>query len=198
MTRFLLASALALSFSGAAGAATYEIDANHTQVWFTYNHFGYAHLSGRLNQVSGTLEFDPARPAAASIRVELPMSSLSTGVPKLDAHLSSADFFDVEKFPTASFHSTKVAVLAKDRLAVSGELSIHGVTRPVTLAVTINSTAEHRMRKTPAAGFDATATIKRSDFGVDRMAPGVSDEVQLRISMESSVPKAEPAPPAKG
>lgn len=189
MTRTLLAAALALSCVGVADAATYQVDANHTQVWFTYNHFGYANLSGRLNQVSGTLEFDPANPAASSIRVELPMSSLSTGVPKLDAHLASADFFEVDKYPTASFRSSKVTVLGKDRLAVAGDLTIHGVTRPVTLAVTINSTAEHRSRKTPMAGFDATTTIKRSEFGVARMAPGVADEVQLRITMEAAVPK---------
>ena len=146
MTRFLLASALALSLSATAStvdAATYKIDANHTQVWFTYNHHGYANLSGRLNQVSGKLEFDPANPGASSIEIELPMSSLSTGVPKLDAHLLSSDFFEADKYPTASFRSTKVTVLAKDRLALSGDLTIHGVTRPVTLAVTINRTAVH-------------------------------------------------------
>ncbi|MEO8160019.1 MAG: YceI family protein [Arenimonas sp.] len=198
MIRFLLASALALSGTGVANAATYQIDPRHAQVLFTYNHQGYAHLSARLNQMSGQVEFDPANPGASSIQVELPMASLSTGVPKLDTHLLSADFFDADKYPTASFHSTKVAVLGSDRLAVTGDLSIHGVTRPVTLAVTVNRVGEHSISKAPMAGFEATATIRRSEFGVAFMLAGVADEVELRINIETSVQATEPAPAAKG
>jgi polyisoprenoid-binding protein YceI len=89
-------------------------------------------------------------------------------------------------------------VLGKDKLAVTGDLSIHGVTRPVTLAVTINRVGEHTESKEPMAGFEATTTIKRSEFGVDRMLRGVADEVQLRINVETRVPKPEAAPAAKG
>jgi polyisoprenoid-binding protein YceI len=194
MVRFLLASALALSTAGIANAATYKIDPRHAQVHFTYLHQGYAHLSARLNQLDGSVEFDPANPGASSIQVTLPMSSLSTGVPKLDTHLLSADFFDAEKFPTASFRSTKVEVVDAKHLSVTGDLTIHGVTRPVQLAVTINRVGEHSMTKAPMAGFEATTTIKRSDFGVTYMAQGVADEVELRINIETSVPKPEPAP----
>jgi polyisoprenoid-binding protein YceI len=196
MKRLILPALLSLAFAGSAMATAYNIDGNHTQVQFTYNHFGYSHLSGRLNQATGTFDFDPANPAKSSIDVQLPMSSLSTGVPRLDTHLSSADFFDVEKFPTASFKSNKVTVLGKDKLSVAGDLTIHGVTKPVVLDVTINSTAVHPMRKVAAAGFDARATIKRSDFGVSNMVPMVADEVVLSISMEASEPKKE-APEAK-
>jgi polyisoprenoid-binding protein YceI len=192
----LLGLAGTLSTAGSAAAAEYAIDANHTQVLFTYSHNGYSHLSARLNQVAGTLEFDPAKPAASSIDVTIPMSSLSTGVPKLDAHMSSADMFDVAQFPTATFKSTSVKVLGKDRLAVAGDLTIHGVTKPATFDVTINSTAPHPMRKTRAVGFDARATIKRSDFGVSFMLPGVADSVQLMISMEAGEPRKAPAPGA--
>ncbi len=191
MKLFVLSAALAFALAGTATAASYQIDSNHTQVHFTYQHLGYANLSARLNQVTGTFEFDPAKPAAASIDVQLPMTSLSTGVPKLDVHLSSADFFDVATFPTASFKSSRVTVVDKDTLRVAGALTIHGVTRPVTLAVTINQVGVHPMRKTPAAGFDATATIKRSEFGVGGMVPAVADEVQLRISLEAQ--QAKPA-----
>jgi polyisoprenoid-binding protein YceI len=124
------------------------------------------------------------------------LSSLSTGVPKLDAHLASADFFEVEKFPTASFTSTRVTVRDATHLDVAGELSMHGVTRPVVLAVTINKVGEHSMSKAQMAGFDAIATIKRSEFGIGRMVPAVSDEVQIRISTEAQVPKPEAAAPA--
>jgi polyisoprenoid-binding protein YceI len=196
MTRFLLAAALATAFAGSADAATYRIDPRHTQVFFTYTHHGYANLTGRLNEAQGEITYDPAKPAESSVSVELPMSSLSTGVPGLDKHLSSADFFDVEKFPTASFKSTKVSVRDATHLDVTGDLTMHGVTRPVTFAVTVNKVGEHTVSKAQMAGFDAVATIKRSDFGVDRMAPAVSDEVQLRITTETQVPRPEADAPA--
>ena len=188
MKRLFLSCLLALPAAPAA-AAVYEIDARHTQVFFTYTHGGYSHLRGRLNEVSGQFDFDPAAPAKSSIDVQLPLSSLSTGVAKLDAHLQSADFFDAAQFPTAAFKSTGVKVLGKDRLAVSGDLTIKGVTRPVLFEVTINSTAPSSFSKLPAAGFDAHATIKRSEFGVDAMLGMVPDEVRIDISMEARVPK---------
>lgn len=185
MKRLILPVLLSLAFAATTQAASYEIDANHTQVQFTYTHLGFSHLSARLNQASGRFDFDPAKPANSSIDVQIPMSSLSTGVPKLDTHLSSADFFEIAKFPTASFKSSKVTALGNNKLNVAGDLTIHGVTRPVVFAVTVNNIGVHPMRKTAAAGFDATATIKRSDFGVGGMVPAVLDEVQLRISMEA-------------
>lgn len=189
MKRLFLTCLLGLAVAAPAVAATYDIDARHTQVFFTYTHGGYSHLRGRLNEVTGRFDFDPADPAKSSISVQLPLSSLSTGVPKLDAHLQSPDFFDAAQFPTASFKSTKVTVLGKDRLSVAGELTMKGVTRPVLFAVTVNSTAVNGFSKLPAAGFDAHATIKRSDFGIDGMLGAVPDEVQLDISMEARVPK---------
>jgi len=116
-----------------------------------------------------------------------------SSVPKLDAHMSSADMFDVAQFPNASFKSTSVKVLGKDHLAVAGDLTIHGVTKPATFDVTINSTAPNAMRKTRQVGMDAHATIKRSDFGVTFSLPGVADEVKLAISMEAGEPRKAPA-----
>ena len=103
---------------------------------------------------------------------------------------------DAAQFPTATFKSSKVMVLGKDHLSVGGDLTIHGVTRPVLFDVHVNSTAPHPMRKTPAAGFDARARIKRSDFGVSFMLPGVGDEVALSISMEAGVRQDPSAAPA--
>ena len=196
MTRFLLATAFALALAGPAAAATYKIDPRHTQVFFTYGHNEYSRLSGRLNEVDGTLEFDPANPAASSISLELPLASLSTGVPGLDEHMRSADFFDAEKFPKASFRSTKVTVHDASHFDLAGELTIKGVTRPALFAVTVNHVGENPRRKTPMAGFDAVATIKRSEFGVDNMLAVTGDEIELRVSMEASVPKDEPETPA--
>ena len=191
MKRLLLPALFALILTGPVAAATYEIDARHTQVQFTYTHLGFSHLSARLNEVTGSFDFDPANPAKSAINVQLPMASLSTGVPRLDTHLNSADFFDAATFPTASFKSNAVKVLGKDHLSVSGDLTIHGVTRPVVFDVTINGVGPHPMRKTPAMGLDASTTIKRSDFGVGGFAQAVADEVRLHISLEASVPKPE-------
>jgi polyisoprenoid-binding protein YceI len=195
MKRILLAAALATAFAGSASAATYRIDPRHTQVHFTYSHFGNSNLSGRFMEVTGELQFDPAQPAQSSIQVQLPMSSLSTGVEGLDQDLSSEGWFDVAKFPTASFKSSKVTVRDATHFDLAGDLTIHGVTRPAVFAVTVNRVGLHPMRKTPMAGFDAVATIKRSEFGVNGMAGVVPDEVQLRISMEAGVPKAAAAAP---
>jgi len=194
MSRFLLAAALALAATGSATAATYKIDPRHTQVFFTYAHNEYSNLSGRLNEVDGTLEFDPAKPGNSSISIELPIASLSTGVPGLDDHMKSADFFDAEKFPKASFKSTKVVVKDATHFDLTGDLTIKGTTKPATFAVTVNHTGENQRRKTPMAGFDAVATIKRADFGVDYMQGVTGETVQIRVSMEASVPAAEPAP----
>ena len=198
MTRLLLAAALvaATAYAGSAHATAYKIDPRHTQVQFTYNHFGYSNITGRFMGVTGSFDFDAASPARSSISVELPMNSLSTGVPGLDEDLSSEGFFDVAKFPTATFKSNKVTMRDATHLDVAGDLTIHGVTKPTVLAVTINHLGVHPMRKTEQAGFDAVATIKRSDFGVNRMVPMVSDEVQLHITMEAGVPKPEAAPAA--
>lgn len=193
MKRLILPLLLGVAMSSPAIAASYNIDGNHTQVNFTYLHGGFANLGGRLNQVTGNLDFDAAQPGKSSIEVQIPMSSLSTGVPRLDTHLSSADFFDVEKFPTASFKSSKVTVLGTDKLSVAGDMMLHGVTRPVVFAVTINRMGMHPMRKVPAVGFEATTTIKRSEFGVGGMLQAASDEVNIRIAMEASEPKPEAA-----
>jgi len=193
MRRLILPLLLGLALSSPAVAARYNIDGNHTQLNFTYLHNGFANLGGRLNQVTGTLDFDAAQPAKSSIDVQIPMASLSTGVPRLDTHLLSADFFDAEKFPTASFKSSKVSVLGKDKLSVAGDMTLHGVTRPAVFEVTINRMGMHPMRKVPAVGFEATTTIKRSEFGVGGLLQAASDDVRIRIAMEASEPKPEAA-----
>jgi len=192
MNRSIVFLALAVFAAAAApaGAAEYQIDARHTQVRFTYNHFGYSNISGQFGGVSGRFEFDPAAPTKARIEVSLPMDTLHTGVAKLDEDLLAPGFFDAAQFPEAHFKSGAVTAEGDGRLAVAGELTIHGVTRPVTLAVTINKIGEHPFSKRPAVGFDASTTIRRSDFGIARMVPMVSDEVRLDITLEAQVPAA--------
>ena len=185
---------LGLMLAGSIGAAqaettSYAIDPSHTQVYASYLHFGYSNIAIRFNTVEGEFQFDAAKPANSSLNVKVPISSIDTGVAKLDAHLSSPDFFDVAKFPEATFISTKVTAAGKGKLKLLGDLTIHGVTKPVTFDVTVNNIAVHPMSKKPTAGFDAVAKIKRSDFGVGNYVPNVGDQITMRITMEASEAK---------
>jgi len=189
MKNYAIFAIAALAFAGNAFAAKYSIDPTHTQVEFTYSHFGFSNITGRFDQVTGEFDLNTDNLAKSKISIEIPISSMSTGVAKLDTHLQTADFFDVAKYPTANFKSTMVHVVSAKELHVMGNLTIHGVTKPVTLNVTVNKIAEHPLRKLPTAGFDAVTTIKRSDFGIGAYAPAVSDEVTLNITIEASAAK---------
>jgi polyisoprenoid-binding protein YceI len=187
--RLVLATLIAAASFSAQAADKYDIDPTHTQVQFTYNHMGFSNITGRFDEVKGDFLFDAADPTKSSVSITIPVASISTGVAKLDEHLLKADFFDATQFPTATFKSTGVTAAGEGKLAVAGDLTIHGVTRPVVLDVTINGVGEHPMRKLPAAGFDASARIKRSDFGVGAYVPAVGDEVTLSITVEATQAK---------
>ena len=187
--RLVLATLIAAASFSAQAADKYDIDPTHTQVQFTYNHMGFSNITGRFDEVTGEFLFDAADPTKSSVSISIPVASISTGVDKLDEHLLKADFFDATQFPTATFKSTGVTAAGEGKLAVAGDLTIHGVTRPVVLDVTINGVGEHPMRKLPAAGFDASTKIKRSDFGVGAYVPAVGDEVTLSITVEATKAK---------
>ena len=187
--RLALASLLAIAAFGAQAADKYDIDPTHTQVEFTYSHMGFSNITGRFDTVQGEFLFDPADPTKSSVNITIPVESISTGVDKLDEHLLKADFFDAATYPTATFKSTGVTAAGDNALKVAGDLTIHGVTRPVVLDVTINKIGEHPMRKVPAAGFDATTTILRSDYGVGGYVPVVGDEVRIEITVEATLAK---------
>jgi polyisoprenoid-binding protein YceI len=125
--------------------------------------------------------------------VTLPLAGLDSFSSDFDEHLRSADFFDAGTFPTITFKSTSVESAGGNRLKITGDLTVKDIARPVVLDATINRFAEHPMAKRPAAGFDATTTLKRSDFGVGAYAPNVSDEVELRITTEAMVAAPEGA-----
>ncbi|UPG93983.1 YceI family protein [Luteibacter aegosomatissinici] len=180
-----LAGLLAAAGTATAAPVTYKLDPGHTMVLFSWNHFGFSNPSANLGQVDGTLVYDEAAPTKATVEATLPLAGLDTFVPKLDEHLKSADFLDAAKYPTVTFKSTKVAAAGKGKLKVTGDLTVHGVTKPVTLDVTLNKVGPNPMMKVQAIGFDATATIKRSDFGVGAYVPNVSDEIKIRITTEA-------------
>lgn len=188
-----LATAMAVaSFNAAAAGVTYKLDPQHTNVIASWSHFGYSHPSANFGEASGTLVYDAVAPENSSVEVTLPLSGLDTFVPALDEHLKTADFFDAAKFPSATFKSSSVHVVAKGKLKVAGTLTIKGVGKPVTLDVTLNNAGVHPMTKQESIGFDATATIKRSEFGLGMYAPAVSDEVGLRITTEAAAVPTTP------
>ena len=192
MTLRLVSAALlsALALPALAAPVEYTIDPNHSQVEFTYNHFGFSNITGRFDQIEGKVIFDADAPAASSAKATIQIASLDAGVDKLDAHLKSGDFFDAAQFATAEFVSTAVEAVGAGKLKMTGDLTIHGVTKPVVFDVTINQVGDHPMKKIPAAGFDAQTKIKRSDFGIGLYAPNVSDEITIEITVEAT---AKPA-----
>lgn len=199
MKRIALAAALALATASAfAAPVTYKLDPNHTVVLASWSHFGFSHPSLNFGQVDGTLVYDAKNVGASSVQVTLPLAGLNSFVPDFDEHLRSGDFFEADKYPNATFKSTKVEAAGEGKLKVTGNLTIKDQIKPVVLNVTLNKAADHPMAKRAAIGFDAVSTIKRSDFGVGKFVPNVSDEVELRITTEAMVPKPEDAAkPAK-
>lgn len=190
----LLSAAALLAFAAApafAAPVTYKIDPTHTIVLAQWNHFGFSNPSASFGNVEGTLVYDAADVARSSVEVTLPLSGLEGFSAKFNEHLRSADFFDAAKFPKATFKSTKVEAAGEGKLKVTGDLTVKDITRPVVLDVTLNKAADHPMTKAPTIGFDATTTLSRTEFGVGNYAPAVSDEVDLRITTEASVPKAK-------
>jgi polyisoprenoid-binding protein YceI len=185
-----LAALLGAAMSVQAAPVTYKLDPHHTMVLFTWNHFGYSNPTADIGLGEGTVTFDEHNPANSSVQVTLPLTRLDTHVTELDEHLKKADFFDAAKYPVITFKSTRVEPLGGHKFKVTGDLSVHGVTRPVVLDATLNKVGPHPMGKTQSIGFDATTTLKRSDFGVGAYVPNVSDEVHVRITTEGSVPKA--------
>ena len=188
----VLASASAFAApGGASGATTYKIDPNHTDVVASWSHFGFSNPIAHFGQVDGSITYDAKNVGTSKVEVTIPLAGLNANVEKFNEHLRSADFFDAEKYPTITFKSTKVEAAGDKKLRVFGELTIKGVTKPVVLDTTINKIGDHPMAKRAAAGFDATTTIKRSDFGVDAFVPNVSDNVTIRITTEAVVPAAK-------
>jgi polyisoprenoid-binding protein YceI len=179
--------AAALLAAAPLHAATYTIEPEHTQGVLRWNHLGFANPTAQFNNVKGTLEFDPADPTRSSVMVTIPLTSMSTGVVDLNDDFRSSDFFDFAKFPAATFKSSKVEKGATPQtLRVVGDLSLHGITKPVTLDVTINKVGTNPRNQVPTVGFEAMATLKRSDFGLGLYVPQVSDEIQIHITAEAA------------
>ncbi|NMG65742.1 polyisoprenoid-binding protein [Azoarcus indigens] len=186
LTRIALATPLAIALAAPALAApeTYAIDGSHTFPRFSYNHLGFSKQLSRFNKTTGTVTFDKAA-KTGSVDVTIDTTSVDTGFPTFDEHIQGADFLDTAQFPTATFKSTSVRFEGDKPVEVVGNLTLKGVTKPVTLTVTSFQAIPHPMLKKDALGANATAVIKRSDFGAGKYVPYVGDEVTLDIAIEA-------------
>ena len=165
---------------------SYKADPYHTQVGFTVMHMGFSQYRGLFGDVTGSLTLDPKKPTDAKVSIDVPIEGLRTTSADLDKHLKSADFFDAVKFPTAHFESTSIKVMGT-KAAIAGNLTIKGISKPVTLDAKFIGAGKmyNPMTKVSSeqVGFEATATIKRSDFGISYGIPLVPDAVPLTISV---------------
>jgi len=189
MNKLLAATLLASAFAAPAWAApqTYNIDPTHTFARFAYKHMGLSTQLSRFDKTSGSVTVDPVA-KTGSVDVTVDITSVDTGFAPFNGHIQGANFLDAATYPTATFKSTRVVFEGDKPTKVEGNLTIKGVTKPVTLTITSFSSVEHPMLKKPAIGADATAVIKRSDFNAGAYAPAVADEVTLNIALEAIAP----------
>jgi len=190
-----LAAALLVSAAGAAKAqittspaavqaGTYKLDPAHGKITWSVTHFGFSTYIGQFSHVEATLKADPKAPAAASVQVTVDANSLGTLNPALDTHLKSKEFLDVAAFPQATFKSTKVTVTGPKTADIAGELTLHGVTKPVVVHATFNQAGVNPLDKKYEIGFAGSAEITRSEFGIKAYVPAISDKVTLTIEAE--------------
>lgn len=183
--RLVLASAVTTLMAAPAMAApvTYTVDDSHTFADFSYNHMGLSQQLNTFDKTSGTVVLD-LEAKTGEVDITIDTTSVNTGHEGFNEHIQGEDFLDTAQFPTATFTSTNVIFEEDTPKAVEGNLTIKGITKPVTLEITHFNAIPHPMLKKPALGANATANIKRSDFNADKFAPAVSDEVTLTISFE--------------
>ncbi|MEO8102624.1 MAG: YceI family protein [Betaproteobacteria bacterium] len=178
--------AIAAGFGLPAFAApeTYVIDNNHTFPKFEYSHFGYSLQQSRFDKTSGRITLDrAARTGSADITIDT--KSVNTGYDVFNGHLKSENFFDVEKFPAINYKSNGFRFEGDKLVAIDGNLTIKGITKPLTLTITAFNCMPHPMSKKDTCGANATAKVKRSDFNLAKYVPNVGDEVTLSIAVEA-------------
>ena len=185
MKRLALFTAL-VAFAAAAQAvpSTYNIDNSHTYPHFSYSHLGYSTQTHKFDKTSGkvVMDFDAK---TGSVDVTIDATSVNTGFALFNEHIQGADFFDTARHPTITFKSSSMNFKGNKPVSLTGDLTIKGVTRPVTLEVTHFKCMPHPMLKAPACGANATTQVKRSDFNMGKNAPFVSDEVTLTLAIEA-------------
>ena len=183
------ATLLVLPFSVSADlsdvpSGVYTLDSSHGYITFTYSHLGFSNPRIGFNRFDTKLELDSSDPENSTIGVTIDASSIDSRVAEFNDHLNGSDFFNTAEYPTITFESTNVVATGDNTFDVTGNLTILGTTKPVTLAATINRAANHPMLDVPTVGVSASARILRSEWGLGAYVPAVSDEVELSIEVE--------------
>ena len=180
----------ALAFTGVvatsavAAPLTYSVDGSHTFPRFSYLHFGYSTQLNSFSKTTGKVVYDP-QAQQGSVDIVISTKSVNTGFADFNEHIQGEDFLDTAKFPEATFKSTKVVFEGEKPKSIEGQLTIKGVSKPVTLTVTSFQAAPHPMMKKPTIGANAFTVIKRSEFNAGKYAPYVGDEVRIDIAIEA-------------
>jgi polyisoprenoid-binding protein YceI len=198
MRMLSLTAAALLALAATGRAEVFNVDKAHSEVTFTVRHMGVSKVGGRFNDVSGTIDGDPKKPETAKVDFVIKTTSIDTNQEGRDKHLRSADFFDVEKFPEITFKSSKIAAKGTGTYDVTGTLTMHGVSKEVTLPVTMAGPIADG-RGGQKVGFETATTLNRKDYGItwnkalDAGGVVVSEEVQVNISFEANQAKPEAA-----
>jgi polyisoprenoid-binding protein YceI len=188
----LFAAFVAFGFAAAPASAAdlgvpsgvYNVDQMHGYIAFQYTHMGYSHPILRFNKFTAQINLNADHPEQSKLDVDVDATSIDSGTDLFNEHLNSDKFFDTAKFKDITFKATSIKVTGANTGTVTGDLTIKGVTKPVTLNVKLNKSGIHPMTKDPAMGFSATGTLKRSEWGLGAYVPNVSDDVHLMIEAE--------------
>ena len=180
----LIALTASLSLPAFAAPETYVVEGTHTFPSFSYTHLGFSTQQSRFDKTSGKITIDRAA-KTGSLDVSIDAKSVNTGVDVFNGHLKGEDYFNVEKFPVMTFKSSNFKFDGEKPATINGELTIKGITKPVTLVVTSFNCAPHPFTKKEVCGANASTRIKRSEFNAGKNAPAVSDEVTLNIAVEA-------------
>ncbi len=169
----------------AKAADKYKLDPRHTNITWKAGHFGFSFPSGKFTNTEGVLTLDEKDLSKSKIEVSINLATINTGEKKFDAHLSSPDFFNVKKYKVAKFKSTKIIMKSGNQAKVHGAPTLNGITKPVILNAKLNKIGPSPATKQKTAGFSATTTIKRSEFGIKFGLPAIEDNVKIDIETEA-------------
>ena len=176
---------LPLPATAQAAPETYTIDNSHTYPHFSYTHLGFSKQTQKFDKTTGNVVLDRAA-KTGSADVTIDATSVNTGHALFNQHIQGADYFDTAKYPTITFKSSKMTFNGDEPVSLAGDLTIKGVTKPVTLAITHFQCMPHPMLKVQACGANATATVKRSEFNMGKNVPYVGDEITLNLAIEAA------------
>lgn len=188
----LISSALALTtVAGAALPSQWQLDDSHTRVGFSVNHLGFSTTMGHFNDVKGVVNYDVKAPSKTNMSFTIATDSIDTNWNARDEHLKKAEFFNVAKYPTMTFKSTSVKFINPQQAKVTGDFTMLGQTKPLTLDVTLNKIANSPLTKEPVIGFRATGNIDRAAYGMTAFADGITTDVPIQIDGELIEKKAQ-------